>query len=64
MPFPIPHFRPPPIPEPTPIVRVVGRDVTEWDRPLFKAPALEIQPKKSAIETALESLRPVFTSGR
>ena len=46
MPLPVPHFRPPPLPEPAPIVRVVERseDVT-WNRPIFKAPPLEVYPR-------------------
>jgi hypothetical protein len=39
-----PQFRPPPLPEPTPVVRVVAREDVGWDRPLFRAPPLEVYP--------------------
>lgn len=40
-----PQFRPPPLPEPTPVVRVVAREEVGWDRPLFRAPPLEVYPQ-------------------
>jgi hypothetical protein len=39
-----PQFRPPPLPDPTPVVRVVAREEVGWDRPLFRAPPLEVYP--------------------
>lgn len=43
MTLPIPQFRPPPLPEPTPVVLVVPREDVRWDRPLFKAPPIEVK---------------------
>lgn len=59
MSIPIPQFRPPPLPEPTPVVRVVEREDVQWNRPIFKAPPLEVyQEKFFGSGSALESLRP------
>jgi hypothetical protein len=44
MSLPLPQFRPPALPEPTPIVRVVAREDVMWDRPIFRAPLLEVLP--------------------
>jgi hypothetical protein len=44
MALPVPQFRPPPLPEPNPVVRVVAREDVEWNRPIFRAPSLEVQP--------------------
>lgn len=44
MSLPVPQFRPPPLPEPTPAVRVIAREDIPWNRPIFKAPSLEVQP--------------------
>lgn len=41
MPFPIPSFNPPPLPEPQATVRAVAREDVQWNRPIFKAPPLE-----------------------
>lgn len=60
MPFEVPQFRPPPLPEPTPVVRVVQRGDVQWNRPIFKAPPLEVYQKKLfAPVGALENLRPL-----
>jgi hypothetical protein len=42
--FPVPQFRPPPLPEPAPVVRIVAREDVQWNRPIFKAPPLEVDP--------------------
>jgi hypothetical protein len=41
---PVPLFRPPPLPEPVPVVRLVEREdeLVLWARPLFRAPVLEV----------------------
>lgn len=44
MSLPVPQFRPPPLPEPTPVVSIVAREDMPWDRPIFKAPVLEVRP--------------------
>lgn len=49
MPFDVPHFRPPPLPEPTPVVRVVQREDVQWNRPIFKAPPLEVYQRKLSL---------------
>jgi hypothetical protein len=46
MPFDVPQFRPPPLPEPNPVVRVMQREDVQWNRPIFKAPPLEVYQKK------------------
>jgi len=33
------------MPEPAPIVRVVAREDVQWNRPIFKAPSLEVYPR-------------------
>jgi hypothetical protein len=35
-------FRPPPLPEPAPIVRVVAAAETPWQPTFFRAPSLEV----------------------
>lgn len=49
MPFDVPQFRPPPLPEPTPVVRVVQREDVQWNRPIFKAPPLEVYQRKFSL---------------
>lgn len=45
MPYEMPHFRPPPLPEPAPVVHVVAQEDVQWNRPVvFKAPPLEVDP--------------------
>lgn len=59
MPFDVPQFRPPPLPEPTPVVRVVQREDVQWNRPIFKAPPLEVFQKLSLPGGSIENLRPL-----
>lgn len=59
MPFPVPQFRPPPIAEPVPLVRVVAREDVQWNRPMFKAPPLEVSPQLFDSSTLAEDLRRV-----
>lgn len=42
--LPIPFTRPPTAPEPPALVRVVLREDVLWNRPVFKAPPLQVQP--------------------
>jgi hypothetical protein len=42
--LPPPFIRPQTEPEPPALVRVLTREEIHWNRPLFKAPPLEIQP--------------------
>ncbi len=48
MAFPVPHFHPtppPPLPEPPAMVRAAAREDAMWDRPIFKAPPLQLHPQ-------------------
>ena len=48
MPFPMPHYSPAPAAEPPPaaaLVSVIAREDVSWDRPVFKAPPLELHPQ-------------------
>ena len=44
VPFPIPYFRPQAFTEPPAMVRVVAWEDVQWNRKLFKAPPLNVQP--------------------
>jgi hypothetical protein len=44
--FPTSNFRPPPAPEPPADIRVVAREDVQWNRPVFKAPPLQLDPRK------------------
>ena len=43
--------------EPPALVRVVGRDEVQWNRPAFKAPPLNVMPPASAIAPFVTDLR-------
>jgi hypothetical protein len=46
MTLPIPFFRSQsPPPQPPAIVRAVSQQGVQWDRPMFKAPPLELDPR-------------------
>lgn len=51
------QFRPPPLAEPTPVVQIVAREDVQWNRPMFKAPPLEVYPKLFDSSTLAEDLR-------
>ena len=59
MPFPVPQFRPPPLAEPTPVVQFVARESVGWDRPIFKAPPLDVFPKMLDSSAVAEDIRRV-----
>jgi len=42
--FPIPPYHPKPVPEPPAIFRAAARADVIWDRPIFKAPPLQLPP--------------------
>lgn len=64
MPLAVPQFRPPPLPEPNPVVRVVAREDVQWNRPIFKAPSLEVQPWLFGAPTLGEELARVAAGER
>ena len=44
--FPVPDFQPKPAPpEPPAMVRTATREDVQWNRPIFKAPPLELHPE-------------------
>jgi len=43
--FPVPNFHPKSEPEPPAMVRTVAREDVQWNRPVFKAPPLELHPQ-------------------
>jgi hypothetical protein len=48
MAFPVPHFQPQPAapaPEPPAMVRNATREDVLWNRPVFKAPPLQLHPQ-------------------
>lgn len=59
MPFPVPPFRPPPLAEPVPVVLFVDKAEVQWNRPMFKAPALEVHPRLFDSSVLAEDLRRV-----
>jgi hypothetical protein len=62
MPLAAPQFRPPPLPEPNPVVRVIAREDVQWNRPIFKGPSLEVQPWLFGVPSFDEGL--AGTAGR
>ncbi len=44
MPFPVPFLRPQLPTEPPALVRVIAREDVLWNRPVFKAPPLNVRP--------------------
>jgi hypothetical protein len=57
VPFPIPFFRQQPLTEPPAMVRVVSREDVQWNRPLFKAPPLNVQPPLNGANPFVTNLR-------
>ncbi len=45
-------------------MRVVAREDVAWNRSIFKAPLLVVQPNFFALETVMESLGPMLTTDR
>ena len=64
MPIPVTQFRPPPLPEPTPVVRIVPREDVQWNRPMFKAPPLEVFPQLFNSLSFSEDLRSITVTQR
>lgn len=57
MPFPVPYHDSPPEQAPVAIVRVLNREDIQWNRPLFKAPPLEIIPPVADVEELARAVR-------
>eukprot|EP01035_Chromulina_nebulosa_P002716 gene2716-biopygen2279 len=61
MAFPIPLSRPPVAPEPPALVRSVTREDVIWNRPVFKAPPLDVRPPLEDIAALTSDLRREFS---
>ncbi len=57
--FPLPNFNVQRTPEPPQVVRVVAQSDVMWDRPVFKAPPLEINQSFDA-KAVVNELRQVI----
>jgi hypothetical protein len=53
----LPPVPPGPEPEPARTERVMAREDVVWSRPIFKAPRLELDPKKFDVEALAAELR-------
>jgi hypothetical protein len=62
--FPVPHVRLQTAPEPPADVRMVTRSDVLWDRPVFKAPPLKLNPKVLDATIFAEDLRRIGSVGR
>jgi hypothetical protein len=56
---PVPHFHPKSVSEPPAIVKVVTRQDVLWDRPIFKAPPLDVRPATLDADVLADHLRQV-----
>ncbi|HVU33062.1 MAG TPA: hypothetical protein VHE61_06485 [Opitutaceae bacterium] len=61
--FTIPNFRPHRTPEPPAMVRVVGRSDVLWNRPVFKAPPLDVPAPKHDPSVFTDDIRRGFSAG-
>lgn len=57
MPFPVPYHHTQPIEAPSAIVRVLNRDDIQWNRPLFRAPPINVVPPVDDIAELVRSMR-------
>jgi hypothetical protein len=55
--FPVTDFRPQRTPEPPAMVRVMTRSDVMWNRPVFKAPPLVLDPRKFDASRFADELR-------
>lgn len=55
--LPDPDFRAPPASEPPALVRQVARGDVTWNRPIFKAPPLKLNPKLFDAKRVAQELR-------
>ncbi len=56
MPFPVPMNHQPPAEAPA-IVRVIAREDVVWNRPVFKAPPLNVVPPLADISQLVQAIR-------
>ena len=67
IPFPVPHLPPKPAAEPPPdvaMVRTVTREDADWQRPVFKAPPLELHPEAFDVTRFAQDLRKIGLANR
>lgn len=57
MPFALPVHHTPPAEAPSAIVRVLNREDIHWNRPLFKAPPLNVVPPVADVAELVRSVR-------
>lgn len=57
MPFPVPYHDTQPEQAPAAIVRVLNREDIQWNRPLFRAPPLNVAPPVKDIADLVRSVR-------
>jgi hypothetical protein len=62
--FPVPHHRLQLAPEPPADVRMVSNADVQWDRPVFKAPPIQLNPKVVDATSFAEDLRRIGLVGR
>jgi len=59
MPILVNHFHPKSVSEPPAMVKTVTRQDVLWDRPIFKAPPLDVRPATLDAATLADDLRQV-----
>ena len=57
IPFPTPFHDSQPAETPVAIVRLVAREDMLWDRPIFKAPPLKVNPPLADLEELVRAVR-------
>lgn len=57
MPLPVPYHDSQPAEAPTAIVRVLNREDIQWNRPLFKAPPLNVVPPIADVAELARAVR-------
>ena len=62
--LPNPNLHAPRAPEPPAFVRVVSRADVTWNRPVFKAPPLEVVPPKLDVGSVADEFRRAMRSDR
>jgi hypothetical protein len=62
--FPVPDSHPKPATEPPALIRNATREDVLWNRPIFKAPPLELHPQAFDAEMFAQDLRKIGLSGR